>query len=251
MRGYDFSHWNADKQVSERLKTADFIFHKMSEGTGTDPKILSRMGMIPKTMPMGVYHLIKPKHLSVGTERMKIEEMFDKLRDIRSDIGLALDLEATDYYVPYNSPDSILEWVVSLVDGLHKKYNIPIILYMGDLYPEHWYQRLSQAGGVFWIARWGSRPRHECHFWQDTSKYDGENLDGDLSMKPDNEILTVLQFNGKIEDKEEEEEVKYPCTVSEAVEVLAREVIAGRFGNGSARKENLYRIIQQKVNELV
>ena len=38
--------------------------------------------------------------------------------------------------------------------------------------------------------------------------------------------------------------------VRDAVTVLAREVIAGRFGNGEARKEKLYRMVQDRVNQL-
>lgn len=40
-------------------------------------------------------------------------------------------------------------------------------------------------------------------------------------------------------------------TVEQAVEVLAREVIDGKFGNGEERKEKLYRTIQDKVNKIL
>lgn len=38
--------------------------------------------------------------------------------------------------------------------------------------------------------------------------------------------------------------------VRDAVTVLAREVIAGKFGNGETRKEKLYRMVQDRVNQL-
>lgn len=38
--------------------------------------------------------------------------------------------------------------------------------------------------------------------------------------------------------------------VNDAVTVLAKEVIAGKFGNGEVRKEKLYRLIQDRVNQL-
>ena len=38
--------------------------------------------------------------------------------------------------------------------------------------------------------------------------------------------------------------------VRDAVTVLAREVIAGKFGNGETRKEKLYRMVQNRVNQL-
>lgn len=40
-------------------------------------------------------------------------------------------------------------------------------------------------------------------------------------------------------------------TVDKAVEVLAKAVIAGKFGNGAERKDRIYRTVQDKVNELL
>lgn len=40
-------------------------------------------------------------------------------------------------------------------------------------------------------------------------------------------------------------------TEKEAIEVLAKMVIAGKFGNGQERVNNIYNVIQSKVNELL
>lgn len=40
-------------------------------------------------------------------------------------------------------------------------------------------------------------------------------------------------------------------TMSAAVSALAKAVIEGQFGNGADRKENIYKLIQNKVNELL
>lgn len=40
-------------------------------------------------------------------------------------------------------------------------------------------------------------------------------------------------------------------TVDKAVEVLAKAVIAGEFGNGAERKDRIYRAVQDKVNALL
>ena len=36
-----------------------------------------------------------------------------------------------------------------------------------------------------------------------------------------------------------------------ALKVIAKNVIAGKFGDGRARKENIYKAIQEQVNKLV
>lgn len=43
----------------------------------------------------------------------------------------------------------------------------------------------------------------------------------------------------------------YNATVENAIDVLARDVIAGQWGNGTDRKEKLYSAIQTRVNELL
>lgn len=40
------------------------------------------------------------------------------------------------------------------------------------------------------------------------------------------------------------------CELDEAIEVMARAVIAGGYGNGKERKERLYTDIQGRVNEI-
>ena len=39
--------------------------------------------------------------------------------------------------------------------------------------------------------------------------------------------------------------------VDNALDVLARDVIAGHWGNGEARKENLYKAVQKHVNDML
>lgn len=47
------------------------------------------------------------------------------------------------------------------------------------------------------------------------------------------------------------ENVENSSTVAQALDVLARAVINGDFGNGAERKEKLYRAVQNRVNELL
>ena len=70
----------------------------------------------------------------------------------------------------------------------------------------------------------------------------------------------LTRFDGTQENVEKENEdmvsgdiVGTQLTGAEIIEVLAKEVIKGRYGNGSERKKKLgelYPIIQKRVNEL-
>lgn len=257
MHGHDFSHYNSDKQYSYYSKNGDFIFHKMSEGaTGVDAKFFARLQNTERNKPFACYHVICPKKNSVGTERMHIENVFDKARAIRKDIGIALDLENHPNYVPYNAGDEILNWIVTLVKGLNEKYEIPIIIYGGDLYPDKWYEAIKAVGGVFWICKWSNvKPKHQCDFWQYTSRYNNENLDADSSMAADDIIYKDMCFNIEYKEKlneqlKQEEERKLEI-INNAITIMANAVIEGRYGNGPERKDNIYNAIQNKVNDIV
>lgn len=98
-----------------------------------------------------------------------------------------------------------------------------------------------------WIAQWASQLTYtgQCGLWQYSA--DGEvdgiqgNVDMDYAYVDYPAIITSGGFNG----------------YSNAITEIAKDVIAGKWGNGSERKEKLtavgyyYDAVQKKVNELL
>lgn len=243
MLGYDFSHWNSDKQFNEKLPSAQFFFHKSSEGMyNQDPCCIARLKSTTK--PCGVYHVVVPKKNAWENEFENFCAVLDRIFSFRK-CGIALDLENSSSYVPYDSGEDILVWLFNMVTALKNRYGQPVILYMGDLYPDQWYRDLEDAGAVFWIARWGKTPKHKCHFWQSADNLNGEKIDVDQSMVSDEEVRRCL---GDV--------TKYPMkTVTEeeiqaALRVIARSIWQGRFGMGKERKELIYKAVQNCVNDI-
>lgn len=242
MIGYDFSHWNADKQFQTKLGSAGFFFHKSSEGRyNQDPCCIARLKSTTK--PCGVYHVVVPKKNRWEDEFENFCSVLDRIFSFRK-CGIALDLENAPNYVPYDSKEEILVWIFNLVKALVRRYGQPVILYMGDLYPEQWYKDLIDAGGIFWIARWGKTPKHECHFWQSADNLNGERIDVDQSMKSDKEIMRVLGCGEQQPSRVTEEELQA------AIRVVANAVWDGRFGAGMERKELIYKEVQKYVNRM-
>lgn len=271
--GFDVSFYQNDAFYNSILPNASFIIHKVSEQTFRDPKGVGRLKVLDKRMPAAAYHLIKPNKHKWEDEFRTFCGCIDEIRTCR-EIGIALDLEASAAYVPYNSPESVKLWCCNLIKALHDKYQRPVICYMGDLYPDHWYSAFKEAGAVFWIAKWGCSEKnikHDCHFWQFTSRYNGMNLDADYTMKDPAECARVLCFptaenaistpvaeepvvvtpqvenTTKVETKSHIDEATHLA----AVNAMALAVIDGHYGNGPERKEKLYNAIQGRVNELV
>lgn len=247
LHGFDMSFYQSDEQYFRYEKDADFILHRSSEGvTGGDSKVMARIKASNPKMPFGIYHVVRPKHNRWEDEFNAFCAKIDEAMTYRK-VGIALDLECSDYYVPYNSPESVKIWISNLIGELHKKYGIPVIVYMGDLYPDSWYEAFRQQGAVFWIARWEcpqSYIKHDATIWQYTSKYQGASQDGDWFLKDKAELMRVFgMVNPYDKDRVTDEEIEH------AIDVLALATLDGLFSSGAARKDAYYHAIQSRVNE--
>lgn len=245
LNGFDFSQWNSDAQVSKWYGWADFVIHKLTEGrTFTDPKALARAAMFKDGKPVFWYHLVRPdNHNSAADEAANY---VSKLAQVEKHgrFGLALDLENS--YVPYNSPKSTLDWLKELVVNIKKAYNKPIMCYMGDLYPDFWYKELEEIGCKFWIAYWsGHEPKHNWTMWQNTSKYEGENLDHDYCKVTLTELWSYCSGDTPIQVIEDN-----GMTPEEVAQIVV-DIIKGKYGSGAERKRLLgdkYSVCQRVVN---
>lgn len=254
LKGFDFSHWNNDRQVASLLLgDCDFLFHKITESTSyVDPKAKARIkGISIKKVPFGLYHLIRPdKNTTYSGEAEHFTHYIDELRQDGYRFGIALDIEQG--YVPYDSPTSKLEWIEGMVKYLFDRYGQKVILYMGDFYPDTWYKRLAAAGAAFWICRWTdniNRIKHKniMSFWQQGTRYGYYTVDLDYFTGDDkNVMLTLLGCDtAQVQTTPED-------TISDdALTILAGDVIAGHYGNGNVRKVNIYNAVQNRVNEML
>lgn len=235
LQGYDFSHHNSDKQVSDRYRSADFLCHKLTEGISyTDPTARARAGLWRGEKPIFWYHLVRPD--KGNTPAAEASHFITKIATIEEygPFGLALDLEHA--YVPYGS--NYLGWLIELIRKIKSAYNKPILVYMGDLYPDNWYEEIRSAGGAIWIARWGNHPTHKYEVWQDTDRYEGEKLDHDISPLTETQMWELIG-DGHVD-----------MSMEEACE-LALGVVQGKYGIGMERKRILgekYDKVQRIVN---
>lgn len=82
-------------------------------------------------------------------------------------------------------------------------------------------------------------------------------LTDDYADKVASACVEVLAANGVLVKKEKKEEPKVPTEIKKSVEEIAREVLAGKWGNGTDRKNRItaagydYSAVQAKVNEII
>lgn len=64
------------------------------------------------------------------------------------------------------------------------------------------------------------------------------------------EDIKLSNLKGNLDVTIEFEEVNKEITTEQAINKMAQDVIKGLYGSGTARKENLYKAIQNEVNKL-
>lgn len=64
------------------------------------------------------------------------------------------------------------------------------------------------------------------------------------------EDLNIENLKGTLDVTITLESEDTEITSEKAIEKMAQDVIAGKYGSGTDRKENLYKAIQTKVNEI-
>lgn len=101
-----------------------------------------------------------------------------------------------------------------------------------------------------WVAEWETsqpgniEPWSTYTIWQYTSTQG--TLDKNIAQL-DNESWMKIARGDKTEPSPKPD----TSELDKAIDIFAREVLAGRFGNGDARKEAIYKAVQDRVNEML
>lgn len=123
--------------------------------------------------------------------------------------------------------------------GYHAGY------YLNNDYKLHFIDTSKLTAYRKWFARYIKEPQKDCFLWQYTSKGHVDGIEGGVDM----DIL-----NGEIDTPQE---ITQPEPQAKTNEDIAREVIAGKWGNGYERKNRIknagydYTAIQSIVNRIL
>lgn len=256
LKGIDISKWQAGIDLS-KIDT-DFVICKATEGVGYTDKNCDGFYQQAKRLgkKLGVYHFARP---DLGNSAIAEADWFLKeTKGYHKEAILVLDWESGDL--------GNISWAKAWLDRVYEKTGVKPIIYMSaSIMRQYDWSSVVNADYGLWVANYGSnngQPQESVFntyplkywtfyaLWQYTSKGRLTGYNGNLDLD---------YFSG---DKTAWD--KYaggsPSTgntskpTEKSIDELAQEVIAGKYGNGDARKQALgsrYDEVQARVNEIL
>ena len=246
--GIDISEHQGKIDFDKAAKKIDFVIIRDGYGKGTVDKtaVANIAGFKAAGVPiLGLYHFSYALTIEDAVNEAKFAVNIAKQNGLPENTVIFFDLEygSVDYAkrngITIGKPECIVlsEAFCEEVKRLGYK---PGIYYNQD-YHNNMYNDATLSKYVRWLADYEGDPNYPCDIQQYSSKgrIDGIYADVDLNRLFSTSLI-------KMEEKRTYD-----------VDAVAREVIAGKYGNGETRKKNLaaagydYTTVQNRVDELL
>lgn len=256
IKGIDISHHQ--KGIDLGAIDVDFIICKATEGNGYTDEMCDTFYQKAKALgkKLGVYHFARP---DLGnTAEAEADWFVKETKGYHKEAILVLDWESGDL--------TNVSWAKAWLDRVKEKTGVRPIIYMSAsvMNSADWSSVVDSDYGL-WVANYGTNDgtaqtsvfdRYPLKYWsfyalwQYTSKgkLNGYNGNLDLNYFSGEEAAWDKYAGGSSST----DDTSKPTEKS--VDELAQEVIAGKYGNGAARKQalgNRYNEVQARVNEIL
>ena len=259
LQGIDISGWQAGIDLSK--VPCDFVFIKATGGVSYVSNECDRQYQQAKKLGklIGIYHFANDDNKGSSPEAEADFFVKNTLGYHDGKTILVLDFEAQALQFGAS-------WAKRWMDRVCSITKIkPIIYLMGSACQEAQYSVIAKADYGLWIANWGSNaggsyrtpakvgsgvwPFYICHQYTSNGQLSGYNGRLDLNIFH-GDAKTWYAYAAKNGNVVKPSSPK----PSKSIEELAKEVLAGKHGNGDARRKSLganYVKVQQKVNEIL
>ena len=253
MNGIDISAWQGDAGIDLGKIAYDFCIVKATEGTDYKnryfaahcDKVLSRKKLL------GVYH-----YANGGDPQKEADHFLAYVKKYIGKAVLVLDWEAKNNNL-FGVKD--LEWCLQWCSYVQKKTGIKPLIYVQKSAMD----AVKKAGYGLWVAQypdyeWTGYQEHpwnegayNCLIRQYTSVGKLSGYSGSLDLNK--AYISAASWN-KLAGKAKKTSAS---TTKKSINTLAKEVLAGNWGNGADRKSRLtkagydYSKVQAAVNKLV
>lgn len=257
LKGIDISHWQ--KGIDLGAIDVDFVIIKATEGNGYTDDMCDTFYQKAKSLgkKLGVYHFARP---DLGNSPEAEADWFVKeTLGYHKEAMLILDWESG------NLQDTV--WARKWLDRVYSKTGVRPVIYMSAsvMRSANWGDVVAGDYGL-WVANYGTNDgtaqesvfdRYPLKYWdfyalwQYTSKgrLNGYNGNLDLNYFSGDGTAWDKYAGGSPSSSKPSNPVETKST-----DDLAREVIAGKYGNGEDRKKALgsrYDEVQARVNEIL
>ena len=257
LKGIDISHHQ--RGIDLGAIDTDFIICKATEGNGYTDEMCDTFYQKAKSLgkKLGVYHFARP---DLGnTPEAEADWFIKETLGYHKEAILVLDWESGDL--------TNVSWAKAWLDRVYEKTGVKPIIYMSAsvMSSADWSSVVNADYGI-WVANYGSNngtaqesvfDRYPLKYWsfyalwQYTSKgrLNGYNGNLDLNYFSGDGTAWDKYAGGSPSSSKPSNPVETKST-----DDLAREVIAGKYGNGEDRKNALgsrYDEVQARVNEIL
>lgn len=254
MNGIDISAWQGDAGIDLGKIAYDFCIVKATEGTDYKnryfaahcDKVLSRKKLL------GVYH-----YANSGDPQKEADYFLAYCKKYIGKAVLVLDWEAKNNPL-FGVKD--LEWCLQWCSYVQKKTGIKPLIYIQKSAMD----AVKKSGYGLWIAQYSddvetgyqehpwNEGAYNCLIRQYTSAGKLSGYSGSLDLNK--AYISAASWNKRAGKAKK---TSASTTVKKSVNTLAKEVLAGKWGNGADRKSRLtkagydYNKVQSAVNKLV
>ena len=257
LKGIDISHWQ--KGIDLGAIDVDFVIIKATEGNGYTDVMCDTFYQKAKSLgkKLGVYHFARP---DLGnTAEAEADWFIKETLGYHKEAMLVLDWESGDL--------TNVAWAKAWLDRVYSKTGVKPVIYMSAsvMHSADW-SSVANADYGLWVANYGTNDgtaqesvfnRYPLKYWsfyalwQYTSKgrLNGYNGNLDLNYFSGDTTAWDKYAGGSPSSSKPSNPVETKST-----DDLAREVIAGKYGNGEDRKNALgsrYDEVQARVNEIL
>ena len=257
LKGIDISHWQ--KGIDLGAIDVDFVIIKATEGNGYTDVMCDTFYQKAKSLgkKLGVYHFARP---DLGnTAEAEADWFIKETLGYHKEAMLVLDWESGDL--------TNVAWAKAWLDRVYSKTGVKPVIYMSAsvMHSADWSSVVNADYGL-WVANYGTNngtaqesvfDRYPLKYWsfyalwQYTSKgrLNGYNGNLDLNYFSGDGTAWDKYAGGSPSSSKPSNPVETKST-----DDLAREVIAGKYGNGEDRKNALgsrYDEVQARVNEIL
>lgn len=257
LKGIDISHWQ--KGIDLGAIDVDFVICKATEGNGYTDEMCDTFYQKAKSLgkKLGVYHFARP---DLGnTAEAEADWFVKETLGYHKEAMLVLDWESGDL--------TNVSWAKAWLDRVKEKTGVKPVIYMSAsvMHSADWSSVVNADYGL-WVANYGTNDgtaqesvfdRYPLKYWsfyalwQYTSKgrLNGYNGNLDLNYFSGDSSAWDKYAGGSPSSSKPSNPVETKST-----DDLAREVIAGKYGNGEDRKNALgsrYDEVQARVNEIL
>ena len=257
LKGIDISHHQ--KGIDLGAIDTDFVICKATEGNGYTDEMCDTFYQKAKSLgkKLGVYHFARP---DLGnTAEAEADWFIKETLGYHKEAILVLDWESGDL--------TNVSWAKAWLDRVYSKTGVKPIIYMSAsvMSSADWSSVVNADYGL-WVANYGTNDgtaqdnvfnKYPLKYWSfyalwqytSTGKLNGYNGNLDLNYFSGDSSAWDKYAGGSPSSSKPSNPVETKST-----DDLAREVIAGKYGNGEDRKNALgsrYDEVQARVNEIL